>query len=269
MSRLTVFIVLLLGIWMASSLIRSGTTVRARVAVCADGNHHDPDDIGATAMSLALLSKAGAADDLVHYGYASHIGQNTTWQHEAMIESANDRIAEFGFNDSVFFDCQNELVGASQHLAMQINASTETDPLVIIQAGPWETMALAFDMADPAKHQMVVIVSHSNWNDAHRHFGHHRNAGTFYDQYDLGGPFAGVAPPSYVRILDQNDYAFYTEPSAAWNWMDLMSPELEWVHDRTDAATSAVGDMSDAGMVFYFLTGNQTPTMADIQDFFS
>lgn len=44
-----------------------------RIAVSADGNHQDEDDIGGTPLTLALLAAADLKHKLVYYGYANHI----------------------------------------------------------------------------------------------------------------------------------------------------------------------------------------------------
>ena len=41
-----------------------------RIAIVADGNSPDPDDLGATAVSIALLRATGLEDRLVHYSHS-------------------------------------------------------------------------------------------------------------------------------------------------------------------------------------------------------
>ncbi|MGB5419374.1 MAG: hypothetical protein WBN21_11150, partial [Algibacter sp.] len=43
---------------------------KGRIAIVADGNSPDPDDLGGTAISLALLRAAGLEDRLVHYSHS-------------------------------------------------------------------------------------------------------------------------------------------------------------------------------------------------------
>jgi len=47
-----------------------------RIAIIADGNSPDPDDLGGTAVSLALLRAAGLEDRLVHYSHCCDLYKN-------------------------------------------------------------------------------------------------------------------------------------------------------------------------------------------------
>jgi len=94
----------------------------------------------------------------------------------------------------------------------------------------------------------------------------HRTKDEFFAQY-VG---TGITPPTYIRIDDQNSYAFKSPMTSSdgnnWEWL-LGNPGLAFVHDRTVASGSAAGDMSDSGMIFWFLTGLEHPTMSDIRSF--
>ena len=41
-----------------------------RIAIVADGNSPDPDDLGGTAVSIALLRASGLENRLVHYSHS-------------------------------------------------------------------------------------------------------------------------------------------------------------------------------------------------------
>jgi hypothetical protein len=243
----------------------AGTGI-GRIAISHDGNYHDKDDIGAAAMMQALIWKAGIQDSLVHFDHSSHRGANDVDQHMDMIISSTRALFLYDIDRSKIFDDFLEIRESVLNLAAQINASTAEDRLTILQAGPWEVMALAFDNSDPAKHQFVKIVSHSTWNDNHQHSSHHRNKALFFDQYETGGKWEGVTPPDYEKIDDQNGYAFKSSLSS-WSWMSA-SLETFFVLWRTTESGFAQGDMSDAGMLFWLITGEEHPTMGDVRDFF-
>jgi hypothetical protein len=243
----------------------AGTGV-GRIAISHDGNFHDKDDIGAAAMMQALIWKAGLQDSLVHFDHSSHRGANDVDQHEDMVISATRALFLFAIDRSKVFDDFEDLRDSVLNLAAAIDASTADDRLTILQAGPWEVMALAFDNSDPAKHQFVKIVSHSTWNDSHQHSSHHRNKAVFFAQYETGGIFEGVTPPDYEKIDDQNSYAFNSSLSS-WSWMN-QTIETFFVLWRTTESGFAQGDMSDAGMLFWLITGEEHPTMLDVRDFF-
>jgi len=238
-----------------------------RIAITHDGNYHDKDDIGAAAMMQALIWKAGVQGNLVHFDHSNHRGASDAEQHADMVISSNRALFLYEIDRKVVFD-DLELDGRSSatSLAAQIDASSEDDILTILQAGPWEMMCFAFDISDPDKHQYVKIISHSNWNDNHEHFAWHRNKDDFFEQYDDGGRFEGHTPPAYQKILDQNWFAFRSDLED-WEWMtgDISTFFVLW---RTSESGFAQGDMSDAGMLFWLLTGIEDPTMAQVRDFF-
>lgn len=236
-----------------------------RIAFSNDGNFHDRDDIGASAMMQALLWRAGARDRVVYVEHSSHLGENSQTQHFAMKVSAETHADDFGIGVETVFDIQLDQVDATRALAREIQRSAPGRRLVFFQAGPWEAMARAFDRADPSRHRFVKIISHSDWNDDHAHLSAHRDRWAFFAQYEVGGVFEGFAPPSFERIDDQNEWAFKSAPSL-WSWL-ADDDDLAFVLQRTLASGSAAGDMSDAGMVFYYLTGIEHPTMADIRGF--
>ncbi len=229
-----------------------------RVAISADGNLHDRDDIGATAVSLAILAQAGLQANLVHYDHCSHIAESNDDQHEDMIASATGRLTEFGFNPAVVFDDMTELSASVANIAKAIDASSASDPLTFIVAGPFEVAWQGINQAMPSRRQYVTLLSHSAWNDNHQHVA------SEHTKDELLADFPTVKS---VMIDDQNANAFKSAPSA-WDWMNTAGPDLAWVRTRMEKADYAEGDNSDAGMVFYFVTGNQNATMAQIKAFF-
>lgn len=248
-------------------LLAFAPQIHGRIAVCADGNYHDRDDIGATAMTLALVWQANAQWSLVHYQHSTHLGANDSSQHAEMILSATGYLDGYAINPRQVFDAQVDSIDTASHLAREIMRASAMDRLTILQAGPWETMAMAFDIAPAQKHQYIRIISHSTWNDDHKHLPSHRNRADFFAQYGSGGPFSGHQAPSYIKIADQNAYAFRSTGVTDWEWMRSKKP-TEFVLLRTKASTWAYGDMSDAGMMFFFLTGIEKPTMQNIRTFF-
>lgn len=237
-----------------------------RFAICHDGNYNDKDDIGAVAMVEAMVWKAGEQINLVHLSHSSHRGANDLQQHLDMQISANRASRLYGILPNTIWDDWKDTRASVLHLASEIDNSSPTNRLTILQGGPWETMALAFDNSDPTNHQYVDIISHSYWNDNYRYNLSHRNKDTFYFQYWVGGPFYGFTPPTYKKIQDQNSTAFKSNINN-WNWLSFRL-QTRFVLWRTSESDYAEGDMSDAGMLFYYLTGNEYAIMQDIRDFF-
>ena len=250
------------------TLTASTAIAQNRFAVCHDGNYNDKDDIGAIAMVEALIWKAGVQNDLVHLSHSSHVGANWSNQYEAMKVSANRGAWLYGIPfDKIWDDHWSAGLGSMYHLANEINLSSPTNRLTILQGGPWEMMARSFDLSNPAKHKYVDIVSHSVWNDNYQYDPSHRNKVSFFAQYfSSNSPLYGYDRPTYKKIHDQNATAF-TSNINDWGWMTL-SLRTQFVLWRTIASEYAEGDMSDAGMLFYHLTGNEYAVMQDLRDFF-
>lgn len=246
-----------------SIMLSLASSLQGRIAITHDGDLHDPDDIGAVAMMEALLWRAGAQPRLVHLSFGNHIGSTSASMHAAMAVSATAALGMYGIAPDQVWDADERR--ATLQLAREIGLSSVDNPLVIIQAGPWAWMAKAFDLASPATHRYVTIVSHSTWNDSHDHPGWGLNRAQFLAQYAAGGKWAGVVAPGYVKISDQNAHAFNSS-QAAWSWLAL-SPETSFVLQRT-IASGKPGDMSDAGMLWWVLTGDTNPSMSEVRAFF-
>ena len=75
-------------------------TNNSSIAVVADGNSPDPDDIGGTAVTLAILRALGAENDLVYYSHScdlvtdpSRISDAMQEQRQILIQTSGDSTA--------------------------------------------------------------------------------------------------------------------------------------------------------------------------------
>ncbi|GAB5552764.1 MAG: hypothetical protein Sapg2KO_23550 [Saprospiraceae bacterium] len=227
-----------------------------RIAVVADGNSPDPDDLGATAVSLALLRATGLEDRLVHYSHScdivrvSRISERAEVERHAMMQSSCDITARRwgGFDDLTFYDAKWQLDETIKDLAKAINASTADDPLWIIEAGEPDIIGFALDATPKEKHQYVKIVTHHPAND---------DAGDFYtwqQMLDFG--------IEEVRIPDQNINLKVDQEE--WDWArDHPDSRIQqiWLQGKIAEVDDVVKfqkgkwDCSDAGMVLYWITG--------------
>lgn len=233
-----------------------------RIAVSADGNA-DPDDIGATPAGLAMLAHAGLQDSLVHYHVNSQVWQKATQARNAkMRDSAYGSASRMGFDQELFFDALIEYQAdgpdnaATQHLAQAINASSANDRLLIVGAGPMEVIYQAVKLADPEKLEYVEVLTHSHVNDKNTGDG---SGHTRTDIEALGVDF--------IDIRDQNRGFSTKKDFGLWSWMkNHPNQDLQWVYERMQAGGKA--DISDAGMIYYALTGEPEGDISDLQDFF-
>ena len=228
-----------------------------RVAILADGNSPDPDDLGGTAVSIALLRAAGLEDRLVHYSHSCDLIKNQPnisvreeRERHALMQSACDVTARRwgGFDDLTFFDAKWQQDETIRDLVNAINNSTADDPLWIIEAGEPDVIGLALRLTPKEKHRFVKVVTHHPAND---------NAGDFFTWQQILD--FGVEE---VRIPDQNTHL--KVDIEKWDWArDHPDPRIQqvWLHGKIAEVDNVVKfqkgkwDCSDAGMVLYWITG--------------
>lgn len=229
---------------------------KGRIAIVADGNSPDPDDLGGTAVSIALLRASGLEDRLVHYSYCcdlivgSRISEEAELERHAMMQTACNGTARRwgGFEGLPFYDARWQLDQTIKDLSKAINVSTEEDPLWIVEAGEPDIIGFALASSNKEKHQFVKVVSHHPAND---------NAGDFYRWQDILD--FGV---EQVRIPDQN--INLKVEKTKWDWaMNHPDDRIQfvWLMGKMAEVDDVVKfqkgkwDCSDAGMVLYWITG--------------
>ena len=227
-----------------------------RIAVVADGNSPDPDDLGGTAVSLALLRAAGLENRLVHYSHCcalevvNRISEVAEKERHAMMQTTCDGTARRwgGFDHLTFFDAKWQSDETIKDLCKAINASTEEDPLWIVEAGEPDIIGFALDATPKEKHQFVKVITHHPAND---------NAGDFYKWQQILD--FGVEE---VRIPDQN--INLKVDLSEWDWaMNHSDDRIQfvWLMGKMAEIDNVVNfqkghwDCSDAGMVLYWITG--------------
>lgn len=229
---------------------------KGRIAVVADGNSPDPDDLGGTAVSLALLRSAGLEKRLVHYSYScdivptKRISKEAEHERHALMQTTCQGTARRwgGFEHINFIDVKWNLDKAVKDLANAIDASSENDPLWIVEAGEPDLIGMALDVSQKSKHKFVKVITHHPAND---------ETGKFYAWEDIL-----AFDIEEVRIPDQNILLKVDEYHWDWaknhqdsrlNWIWLMGKIAEV--DDVVKFQKGKWDCSDAGMVYYWITG--------------
>lgn len=227
-----------------------------RIAVVADGNSPDPDDLGGTSVSLALLRATGLEDRLVHYSHScdlvvlTRISETAEKERHAMMQTACDGTARRwgGFEKLTFLDAKRQLEETIKDLCNAINSSSAEDPLWIVEAGEPDVIGFALEATQKEKHPFVKIITHHPAND---------DAGDFYQWQDILD--FGVEE---VRIPDQNTHL--KVDIHEWDWaMRHPDHRIQWVWlmgkmaevDNVVKFQKGKWDCSDAGMVLYWITG--------------
>ncbi|MEM7314673.1 MAG: sulfatase-like hydrolase/transferase, partial [Planctomycetota bacterium] len=268
-----------------------------RLAVGADGNINDPDDIGATCATLALLKAAGDRNKLVYYGFNDHVWDAEDPSHikrdskgrdggERMRISVRRSRELFGYGedyDDVFFDVFAEARkpnaslfdnAAVKSLTAAINASTESSRLWIVMSGRTEIIFQALSKADQQKIQHTVLVSHGARNNDHaakNHDGHTWeqlkaliiNSGGFVHSGATNAK-RGEPDPQINKPRGQNGNAKVGLGTKAdpTPFKDTGNADAQLVWEMMLLAEKM--DISDAGMMYYLLTGQDENDFADL-----
>ncbi|YCM44419.1 hypothetical protein V2O64_00105 [Verrucomicrobiaceae bacterium 227] len=252
-----------------------------RIAISFDGNSEpdpeykwptgDPDDWGALAASCAIIAKLDLQKNLVHCSYNNFIDAPAGPDAKNQLKiSADGAIARWGFKKEVFYDVTRQLDAAITNLATEMAKSTPDDPLYFVHAGLSEFVYLAVEdvikkgKIESLKH--VHLISHSVFNENEKRRPKHR---TWKDIQTLAGDRI-----QYHKIKDQNEK---TRPNKLWHsgsdfsvwfWMrDHADPDVRWIYSRLKAHSGNVADISDCGMLFYLLTGDDDGTPQKFKTF--
>jgi hypothetical protein len=232
-----------------------------RIGMSFDGNQHDTDDILALPMAVAILGEAGLGARLVHLDYGNHLGDNNATQAAAMAASATGAAQRWGMPSSVFFDCQQNLTGAVNSIRDAINASSSSNRFYLVCAGPMEVAWRGINASDPAKRPFCTAISHSSWNDTHA------------DTTQMTHTWSSIQSSGVQTIHIQDQNPGLQTAVGNWTWLrDSGVPAWAWLYGRNPADYAGQGlfDCSDAGMVYYVITGrgDQGSDAATLRDLF-
>ena len=236
--------------------------IPGRVAISADGNFADCDDIFASAVNVAILAKTGNAAKLVYYGYADHHWKTSSGckdgsREDAMRRSTVDTAQKYGgFNMAAFINARAQRDAAIQKLTDAINVSTSTNRLWVIAAGPQDIIGRALAKAASSRRQYVTVISHSTWNDYHSDRPWSGESHSGWTWPEIG---AMSSPPVRKHLPDQNR-SLNTSHSTYYPWRDSSDSRLRWLWSRNMAAGNSWPDCSDAGMTYWLAMGRTSDT---------
>ena len=254
---------------------------RNRFAISADGNNADDfkdkwpradeDDWGATPATMAMIAKLKLSDKLVHFSYNNFMEANVGPDSENIMDiGVQAGIQRLRLNPNVFFDVTKKEKEAIESLTAELSKSTKEDPLYFIHMGPseffYQCVKRCVDQGHGAALEHVFVVSHSGYNDNHLRRPYHHTMQQAID-YSKG-------LIHYKRIKDQNAS---WDPNTLWNsgkdfsvwyWMrDSKDPNIQWLYERLLQNRKGVADISDAGMLYYLLVGDENGSPSKFKAF--
>lgn len=235
-----------------------------RIAVDADGNFNDPDDWAATPMTLAILARAGLRDKVVHYTFNNHLGATDREWQAIMRFGANQAGLRFGFDIDRFYNAQIDArrEAGLANLRAEAERSTADDPLFILAQGPMEFLWRALNGIPAETLRHVTVISHSRWNDLR----------VWPPDMTRNHEDVRALGVNWLRITDQNAIGGRRllntgQDFLPWEWLRTAADErLRWVHERK--VLTQKGDVSDAGMAYFLVTGDPYGTPAKLRAFF-
>ncbi|MEO0532263.1 MAG: hypothetical protein AAF215_00120 [Cyanobacteria bacterium P01_A01_bin.123] len=225
-----------------------------------DGNNNDKDDISALPIAASIAQSAGLADKITFF-YGNNLSEpDSTSQVAAMRESA-------AFADKLGITTHSYQDGIQQTTDELVKILNSGKKVLAIEGGPMEAIYRALEQTSPANRGNVVALSHSSWNE-NRAVGTRPGGGKPRTWSDIAADFPEV---QQIDIQDQNNGSNNDKGfnSFEWDWLDTTNnPVLQEAREKMQNAQGKVNDPSDAGMLFYAITGQETADPFDAKAFF-
>ena len=217
-----------------------------------DGNNNDPDDIAALPIA-AMLARGAELQNKTTFFYNNNLSENNNPSRvEKMRKSA--AFAEKLGIDTV--DYQQNINAATDKLVNIFNSGSK---VFSIEGGPMEAVYRALVKTSSKNRAQITLLSHSGWNE-NRDVINRSGVTEARTWSDLKRDFPEV---TFLEIDDQNP-GFYNDD---WNWLDnTNNPIFSEARDLMISSNKR-NDPSDAGMLFYALTGKENANPKDAKDF--
>ncbi|MGK7935651.1 MAG: hypothetical protein AB4206_07585, partial [Xenococcaceae cyanobacterium] len=218
-----------------------------------DGNNNDPDDIAALPVAAMLVNSANLQADTAFF-YGNNLSEkNEDFKVEKMRNSA-----EFAEKLGVdTFDYQSNIGATTDELVKIFNSG---EKVLSIEGGPMEAVYRALEQTSSENRQNITLLSHSWWNE-NRDVITRDGVDEARTWSDLKQDFPDV---TFIDIDDQNP-GFYND---GWNWLDNQNDPVFKEARELMIDSNKRNDPSDAGMLFYALTGQENANPYDAKAFF-
>ncbi|MFK7761899.1 MAG: malectin domain-containing carbohydrate-binding protein [Roseobacter sp.] len=220
-----------------------------------DGNNNDIDDVAAIPVASVLAASAGIANKITFF-HGNSLTEPNNSSRLPLLDNAADFAESLGI-DTV--DYQDNINAAT---AQVIEMLTSGQNVLAIEGGPMEAIYRALEQTPEQFHDNIKLLSHSGWNENRSETTRPGvNEARTWD--DIADDFPGV---ELVEIAGQNNGVNNNLGFNNRNWADLDNATddlLIELRALMEDAGAKVNDPSDAGMLFYALTGIEEGTPQD------
>ncbi len=221
-----------------------------------DGNNNDPDDIAAVAVAT-LLTLAADLEDKTTFYYGNNLAEVNNDSQLANLEASG----EFARSQGVeALNYQDDVAGTTDHLVDLLESGQK---VLMIEGGPMEAAYRALEQTDPSFHSNIRMVSHSSWNE-NRDVVNRPGETQARTWDDIARDFPDV---EQIEIQDQNAGSNNDRGFNNSGWEDLENIDSPLAEEAREAMLGAPGakanDPSDAGMLWYAITGQEDGTPDD------
>lgn len=228
-----------------------------------DGNNNDPDDIAAIPVA-ALLAKAAGIEDKTTLLYGNNLAEANVSGRKQKLDDGGGFAKGLGLDA---YNYQDDIDGTAALLVDKLNSG---EKILMIEGGPMEAAYRALAQTDPSKHANITLLSHSSWNENRDVIKNPSDPDLTEARTwdDIRDDFPNV---TQIDIRDQNDGGNNDKGfnNKGWSWLDATdNPVLQDARDVMEPAGSTKkNDPSDAGILFYALTGIENGTAEDARSF--
>ncbi|VEP13672.1 hypothetical protein H1P_2100005 [Hyella patelloides LEGE 07179] len=217
-----------------------------------DGNNNDPDDISALPVA-ALLADGANIQEKTTFRFGNNLAEPNEDSKLARMRTSAAYAEKLGI-DTV--DYQANISSTIDGLVNDFNSGKK---VLSIEGGPMEATYRALARTSPENRQNITLLSHSSWNE-NRDVVTRDGVEEARTWSDLKQDFPEV---EYIDIGDQN--ARFRNDN--WNWLRDSNEEVYNDAWERMESSGVPNDPSDAGMLFYALTGDQNADPFDARSF--
>ncbi len=218
-----------------------------------DGNNNAPDDLAALPIA-AMLARSGDLEDKTTFFYNNNLSENNN---SSQVEKMRNSAAFAEKLGVATVDYQANIGAATDKLVNIFNSESK---VLSIEGGPMEAVYRALAKTSASNRQNITLLSHSYWNE-NRDVINRPGVKEARTWSDLKNAFPEV---TFIDIDDQNP-GFYND---GWNWLDKTNNPIFTEARDLMIASNKQNEPSDAGMLFYALTGEENANPKDAKDFF-